>query len=89
MMTCSRSLRAGKTCGRPEGHSGQHRTAWAMQKRNTKKRLDTERAAFERDLDGGRDGRRRTMTPDELVEDIGWKSDDPYLAAKRAAGLID
>lgn len=90
-MTCDEKLRAGKTCGRPLDHAGQHRTAQAMNKRNVRKRLDTEQAAVLRDLSGGTDGRKvRTMPATEYARSIGIEpTHDDYLARKRAAGLTD
>jgi hypothetical protein len=90
-MTCDAVLRAGATCGRQAGHSGQHRTARAAAKRNRRKRLDSMSAAILRDVDGVRDGRKtRTMSSDDLARqyrDLG-PSDDDYYERKRAAGLI-
>jgi hypothetical protein len=89
---CNQALRAGKTCGRPADHDGQHRTARAMNKRNVRKRLDTEQAAILRDLAGIKDGRKtRTMSAVEYCRSIGYDVDhsgDAYYARKRASGLI-
>ena len=90
-MKCGETLRAGKTCGRPAHHTGQHRTARAINRRNVRKRLDTERNAMLRDLTGGKDGRKtRTKKGDDYAREYRelGVSDDDYYAQKRAAGLI-
>jgi hypothetical protein len=90
-LTCGETLRAGKVCGRPACHDGQHRTTRAMNRRNARKRQATERNAMLRDLAGGVDGRKaRTMDAVKWARLTGTPpTHDDYLARKRAAGLID